>query len=103
MKMVQMCRLEITEIALVHCNIANNDYQQGSNVLCTFVHNKSFGQLLDLSLKHYIFLTTFNSEFLYFEVWFTNENSKIKHQKDSSKRSKQREIEDKINITVVII
>ena len=81
--MVQMCRLEITEIALVHCNIANNDYQQGSNVLCTFVHNKSFG--------------------LYFEVWFTNENSKIKHQKDSSKRSKQREIEDKINITVVII
>ena len=26
-------RLEITEIVLVHCNIANNDYQQDSRVL----------------------------------------------------------------------
>ena len=24
--------LEITEVALVHCNIANNDYQQDSRV-----------------------------------------------------------------------
>ena len=25
--------LEITEVVLVHCNIANNDYQQNSRVL----------------------------------------------------------------------
>ena len=30
--------LEITEVVLVHCNIVNNDYQQDSRVLYTFVH-----------------------------------------------------------------
>ena len=30
-------RLEITEVVLVHCNIVNNDYQQDSRVLYTFV------------------------------------------------------------------
>ena len=34
--------LEITEVVLAHCNIANNDYQQDSRVLYTFVSNKSF-------------------------------------------------------------
>ena len=33
--------LEITEIVLVHCNIVNNDYQQDSRVLYTFIPNKS--------------------------------------------------------------
>ena len=34
--------LEITEVVLVHCNIVNNDYQQDSSILYTFVLNKSF-------------------------------------------------------------
>ena len=34
----------MTEVVLVHCNIANNDYQQYSKVLYTFVPNKPFGQ-----------------------------------------------------------
>ena len=38
--------LEITEVVLVHCNSANNDYQQDSRVLYTFVANKPFGSLL---------------------------------------------------------
>ena len=38
--------LEITAVELVHCNIANNDYQQDSTVLYTFVSNKPFGSLL---------------------------------------------------------
>ena len=50
-----MPRLEITERVLVCCNIVNNDYQQDSKVLYTFVPNKSFGQLLDISLKNFIF------------------------------------------------
>ena len=29
--------LEVTEAVLVHCNITNNDYQQESRVLYTFV------------------------------------------------------------------
>ena len=35
--------LEITEVVLVHCNIVNNNYQQDSRVLYTFVPNKPFG------------------------------------------------------------
>ena len=62
--------LEITEVVLVHCN--NNDYQQDSRVLYTFVPSKSFGQLLDISPKHFIFLKTFDSDFSYIEVWFTD-------------------------------
>ena len=57
--------LEITEVVLVHCNIVNNDYQQDSRVLYT---KKSFGQLLDISLKNFIFLKNFGSEFSYIEV-----------------------------------
>ena len=57
--------LEITEVVLIHCNIVNNDYQQDSKVLYIFVPNKSFGQLLDISPKNFIFLETFNSEFPY--------------------------------------
>ena len=82
--------LEITEAVLIHCSIVNNDYQQEFRVLYTVVLNKSFGQLLDISPKHFIFLKTFNSEFSYIEVWFTDQNSKLL------------EIEDKINITLVI-
>ena len=46
---------EITEVVLVHCNIVNNDYQQDSIVLYTFVPNKLFGILLEISLKNHIF------------------------------------------------
>ena len=37
---------------------------------------KPFGQLLDIPPKNLIFLKTFNSEFLYIEVWFTDQNFK---------------------------
>ena len=60
--------LKITEVVLVHYNIVNNEYQQGSRVLHTFVTNKSFGWLLDISSKHFMFLKTFDSELLYIEV-----------------------------------
>ena len=57
--------LEITEVVLVHCNIVNNYFQQDSRVLYTFVPNKSFGQLLDISPKIVIFFKTFDLEFSY--------------------------------------
>ena len=56
-------RLEITEVVLIHSNILGNGYQQYSRVLYTFVPNKSFGQLLDISPMNFIFLKTFDSEF----------------------------------------
>ena len=82
--------LEITEVVLIHCNIVNNDYQQNLRVLYTFIPNKSFGQLLDISPKKSIFFKTFDSEFSYIELWFTDQNCK------------PLEIEDKININLVI-
>ena len=47
--------LEVTEVVLVHWNIVNNDYQQDSRVLYTFLPNKSFGQLVDISPKNFMF------------------------------------------------
>ena len=52
--------LEITEVVLVYCNIVNNDYQQDSRVLYTFLPNKPFGSLLEISRANHIFLKTFH-------------------------------------------
>ena len=81
--------LEITELVLVHCNIVNNDYQQGSRVLYTFVPNKPFGNLLEIAPTNFIPLITFNSEFQTIEAWFTDQNIQ------------PLEIEDSINLTFV--
>ena len=53
--------LEITEVVLVHCNIVNNDYQQDSRVLYTFVPNEPFGSLVEISSTNHIFLKTSNT------------------------------------------
>ena len=82
--------LGISEVLLVHCNIVNNDYQQGSRVLYTFVPNEPFGSLLEISPTNHIFLETFNSEYDEIKVWFTYQNSQ------------PLEIEDRINLTMVI-
>ena len=47
--------LEITEVVLIYCNIVNNSYQQDSRVFYTFIPNKSFGKLLGISPKNFIF------------------------------------------------
>ena len=46
---------EITEVILLHCNIVNKYYLQDSRVLYTFVPNKPFGSLLEISPKNHIF------------------------------------------------
>ena len=82
--------LEITKVVLVHCNIVNNEYQQDLRVLYTFVPNKPFGSLLEISPTNHVFLKTFNSEYDEIEVWFTDKNSN------------PLETEDRINLTMVI-
>ena len=82
--------LEITEVILVHCNIVNNDYQQDSRVLYTFVPNKPFGSLLEISSSNHTFLKTFNSEYDEIKIWFMDQNSQ------------PIEVEDGINLTMVI-
>ena len=67
--------LEITEVVLVHCGIVNHDCEQDSRVLYTFVPNKSFGSLLEISPTNHILLKTFNSEYDEIKVWFTDQNS----------------------------
>ena len=47
--------LEITEVVLIHYNVVSKDYQQDSRALYTFLPNKSFGQLLDISTMSFIF------------------------------------------------
>ena len=79
--------LESAEVVLVHCNLVNNNYQQLSKVLFTFVPNKQFGQLINVSPHSLPMLNTTNTEF---EVWCTDQNSK------------QLEIEDNVNITLII-
>ena len=73
----------INIIVLIHCNIVNIKIQESC------IHMSLISQLLDISPKNFIFSKTFNSEFLYIEVWFTDQNSK------------PLEIEDKINIPLV--
>ena len=75
---------------IVHCSIANNDYQQDSRVLYMFVPNKSFGSFLDISPANHILLKTFNSEYDEIKLWFTDQNSQ------------PLEIEEKRNLTMVI-
>ena len=82
--------LEIVQLVLVHCNLVNNDYQQDSRILYTFVPNKIFGSLLEISTPNHIFLKTFNSEFQEIKVWFTDQTSK------------PLEVEDKINLSMII-
>ena len=82
--------LEVVELVLVHCNLINNDYQQDPRILFTFVPNKSFGSLLEISPTNHIFLKTFKSEFQEVKIWFTDETRK------------PLELEDIINITLII-
>ena len=83
-------RLEVAEVVLVHFNIVNNDYQQESRVLYTFVLNKPFGSLLKISPTNHIILKTFNAEYNEIKVWFTDQNSQ------------PLEIEDRINLILKI-
>ena len=70
--------------------IVNNDYQQDSRVLYTFVPNKQFRSLLEVSSTNHIFLKTFNSEYPNIKVWFTDQNRE------------PLEIEDRITLKIVI-
>ena len=85
-----MAHLEVIELVLVHCNLVNNDYQHNSRILYTFVPNKPFGSLSEISPTNHIFLKTFNSEFQEIKIWLTDQTSK------------PLEVEDRINLTLII-
>ena len=82
--------LKIAKVVLVHCDIVNNAYQQDPRVLYTFVPNKPFSSLLEISPTNHIFLKKFNSEYDEIIVWFSDQNNQ------------PLEIEGRINLTMVI-
>ena len=82
-------KLEIVEVVLVRCNLVKNDYQYRSKVLFTFVPNKKFEQLINISPHAFTMMNTVNAEFYYVEVWFTDQSTKAL------------EIEDNINLTLI--
>ena len=83
-------KLESVEVVLIHCNLVNNNYQQTSKLLFTFVPNKQLGQLINIAPHSLIILGTRNTEFSFIEVWFTYQNSE------------PLEIEDNVNFTLII-
>ena len=75
---------------LVHCNLVKNDYQHTSNVLFTFVPNKQFRELINISPHSLTMMNAVNTEFSSVEIWFTDQVSKAL------------EIEDNVNLTLNI-
>ena len=83
-------RLKTVEVVLVHCNSINNNYQQASKVLLTFVPNKRFGQLITITSHSPTMLKTTNAEFSFIKIWFKDQNNR------------SLEIVDNVNITLII-
>ena len=74
----------------MYCNLVKNNYKQASTVLFTFVPNKQFDQLSNISPHSLTMLNTTNTEFSLIEVWFTYQNSK------------SLEIEGNVNMLLII-
>ena len=51
--------LKVAEVLSIDFNIVNKDHQQDLRVLNTFVPNKSFGELLNISPNIFVFLKTY--------------------------------------------
>ena len=83
-------KLESTKVVLVHFNLVKNDYQLTSKVLFSFVPNKQFGQLINISQHSLTMMNTVNTEFSFVEIWFTDQAPKAL------------EIQDNVNLTLII-
>ena len=68
--------LESVKVVFVHCNLVKNDYGHTSNVLFSFVPNKQFGQLINISPHSLTIMNTINAEICFVEVWFTDQPRK---------------------------
>ena len=57
-------KLESVEVVLVHCNSVKNDYHS-SKVLFSFVPNKQFGLLINISPHSLTMMNTVNTGFFF--------------------------------------
>ena len=74
----------------MHCSLVKNDYQHTSKVLFTFVPNKQFGLLVNISPHSLTMMNTVKTKFSTVEVWFTVQVNKAL------------KIEDNVNLTQLI-
>ena len=82
--------LEVVEVVSMACNLAENQYQQKSEVLYSFSPNKSYAYLLNIEPSNFVFLETYNTKFDEIIITIRNQNSK------------PLEIEDKVNLILLI-
>ena len=82
-------KLESVEVVLVHSILIKNNYQHTSKVLFTFVSNKQFGQLINISPHSLTMMNTNNTEFSFVEVWFIDQTSKV--------------LEIEVNVSLILI
>ena len=89
-KLLGSTSLEVVEVVLVQCNLVDNQYQQTSEVLYTFMANKFYAYFLNVELSNLVLLKTYNIEFEEVIITFTDQVGK------------SLEIEDKVNLTLLI-
>ena len=53
---------EVVEVVLVQCNLADNLYQQKSELSYIFTLNKSYAHLLNVEPNNLVFLKTYNTD-----------------------------------------
>ena len=86
---------EVVEVVLVQCNLVDDHYQQKPELLCTFMPNKYYIYLLNIEPNDLVFqcdlVKTYNIEFDKIIITFLDQNGR------------PLEIEDKVNLTLVII
>ena len=83
-------KIESVEVVSVDFNLVKNDYQHTPKVLFTFIPNKRFGQLTNISPHSLTIMKTVNIKLFSVEVWFTDQISK------------SLEIEDNANLKLII-
>ena len=83
-------RLEVVAVVLVQCNSVDNQYQQKSEVLYTFMSHKSYAYLLNVEPSNLLFLKIYNTEFDEIIITFTDQNGRPLR------------IEDKVNLTLLL-
>ena len=81
--------LEVVEVVLVQCILVDNQNQQNSEVY-TFTPNKTYAYLSNAEPNNLVVLKTCSTEFDEIMIKFTAQNSR------------QLEIEDKVNLTLLI-
>ena len=78
------------EVILVHCYFLDNQHQQNSKVLYTFIPNKSYTYLLNIEPSNLVFLKNYNTWFDEIIITFTDQNGR------------PMEIRNKVNLILLI-